>query len=626
MITLFGMIIVFACLGRAPVYGYYTSVKRTVALPITINFQLLENLVIKKAYTDEGNTAEIVNLNDGCVRITLSEPRYSMVVLHGQPYLRFETKITSDVGTTLFGLSSCLNAIHWEGYIVVYQQPVLDTEKWVMTFQTFESEVLNEKKEKTKFIGAVWETYSDNVYDYINSISVNLAPPLSNFKSFVLPIYPDDLKEQASAFVDSLRLGGAKVDANAVYIEMLADCDEIIEKEKELTRKELSQNEIDYIVSLWEKLDVFVIHLVSTLSEKPLTPEERDVLLAVILDFRYEFVKALDNGDLYRDFVREQFIKVWTGLSPILKNRLTTDPKSSLLSFLGFFTASDALNSLDKIGPSLGIEISGDGLVRLLQMLSVKDAADLNYHMEQNSELQMLLGVEPIVFPESPSENRFNSMHLLDYIIPSAYAAENDTKKPDPKTLKTYLYHGQAVSSYLSIIKPVIDDAIKTKLSKTNISKKEFGLLTLMVYSTAWQETCFRQFLEGKDDITYIRSYNGSSVGLMQINERVWRGLYNIDKLRWDIHYNAAAGVGILESYFFRYALSPMKKNKLTIDNDTLARSVYAMYNGGPGQFTKFLERNASKSYYSSDILFYEKYNWVISGEWDKLSKCLVGG
>ena len=114
----------------------------------------------------------------------------------------------------------------------------------------------------------------------------------------------------------------------------------------------------------------------------------------------------------------------------------------------------------------------------------------------------------------------------------------------------------------------------------------------------------------------------------MQINERVWRGMYDANHLRWDINYNARAGCEIIDLYFRRYALRKMKEMKLekTLDDDTIARLMYAMYNGGPGQFHKFLKRKKKGNYYLSDKLFYEKYSWVKNNQWENISKCLIGG
>ena len=110
---------------------------------------------------------------------------------------------------------------------------------------------------------------------------------------------------------------------------------------------------------------------------------------------------------------------------------------------------------------------------------------------------------------------------------------------------------------------------------------------------------------------------------MMQVNERVWRGIYDLKHLRWNIRYNALAGCEILEQYFTRYALSNKQTSQL--DSDTLACALYAMYNGGPGDFQKFLKRIAGGKRLLTDKLFQEKYQWVKKDQWDHITKCLGG-
>ena len=56
-----------------------------------------------------------------------------------------------------------------------------------------------------------------------------------------------------------------------------------------------------------------------------------------------------------------------------------------------------------------------------------------------------------------------------------------------------------------------------------------------------------------------------------------------------------------------------------------LARAVYAMYNGGPGQFQEFLKRYKTHTLFASDKLFGEKYAMAKAGEFDKVSICITG-
>ena len=146
----------------------------------------------------------------------------------------------------------------------------------------------------------------------------------------------------------------------------------------------------------------------------------------------------------------------------------------------------------------------------------------------------------------------------------------------------------------------------------------------ILVLATAWQESCLRQFHVRAGKIRYLVSYNGSSVGLMQINERVWRGIYRVESLRWNISYNVNAGCEILNLYLRNFALKEIKPANPT-DLHTIAQVTYAMYNGGPGQLKHFFKRSNTHSFYRSDRLFREKYTAVKEAKFDQLGLCFSG-
>jgi hypothetical protein len=177
---------------------------------------------------------------------------------------------------------------------------------------------------------------------------------------------------------------------------------------------------------------------------------------------------------------------------------------------------------------------------------------------------------------------------------------------------------------YFDRIKKLIKNSAQKVLAKRKTSKGYAQMFPRVVLATAWQESCLRQFVVKKKKIVYLRSYNGSSVGVMQINERVWRGIYDLHRLRWNIRYNAWAGCEILDLYVTKYIEKNLKEIKSgdKISDEALARILYAMYNGGPQEFKKFLSRKKKGKYYKSDKLFFEKFNWVKTSQWQNTRKC----
>jgi hypothetical protein len=181
------------------------------------------------------------------------------------------------------------------------------------------------------------------------------------------------------------------------------------------------------------------------------------------------------------------------------------------------------------------------------------------------------------------------------------------------------------IDQYVGKVLSVLNSASQASLKKGGSSAVSVqGMFSSLITAMAWQESCFRQFVEKDNQMTYLLSYNNTSVGIMQVNERVWRGLYDRERLRWDISYNAAAGCEITFLYLQKYALKDKNVAK-KLDQGTLARLVYAMYCGGPGQYRDFLERYRKGEFYKTDELFWEKYSWVIGGNMQKIGKCLTG-
>jgi hypothetical protein len=143
------------------------------------------------------------------------------------------------------------------------------------------------------------------------------------------------------------------------------------------------------------------------------------------------------------------------------------------------------------------------------------------------------------------------------------------------------------MKAYLARVRATLTRVTTTVVETKKLPPGDADLLRTLMPVTAWQESCWRQFLKKKGVPTYLRSHKGS-VGIMQVNERVWRGFYEVDRLRWQIHYNAEAGAEVLLHYFGLLDDPPAGIRKPATPRDR-ARAVYAAYNGGPEQFRRYL-------------------------------------
>ena len=68
-----------------------------------------------------------------------------------------------------------------------------------------------------------------------------------------------------------------------------------------------------------------------------------------------------------------------------------------------------------------------------------------------------------------------------------------------------------------------------------------------------------------------------------------------------------------------------IKKVARSKRSQAVAGLLYAIYNGGPSQRNKYIERMRKGRFYESDRLFEEKFKWVRNGQWDQYRLCVRG-
>ncbi len=143
-----------------------------------------------------------------------------------------------------------------------------------------------------------------------------------------------------------------------------------------------------------------------------------------------------------------------------------------------------------------------------------------------------------------------------------------------------------------------------------------------LVLSTAWQESCWRQFVMVGDRVRWLESDTGD-IGVMQVNKHVWRGFYDIDRLKWDVLYNVGAGCEILTQMMQFASMSQAKFDPVLISSH-LARSTYAGYNGGPTACNRW-RRREPPALKQIDDGFLERYRAVEDGTQIDILSCANG-
>jgi hypothetical protein len=297
------------------------------------------------------------------------------------------------------------------------------------------------------------------------------------------------------------------------------------------------------------------------------------------------------------------FIKSWKRLAPVFRRLSASVPGAEVARYLSFIAAADALEALDRLGEQMGFEISADGLRQLARTLAPQYTEDpLIYSLEVDPELRQLFGFgPPLLLPEPTPEVEPGAW----FLIPEAQAASG----PDlslVKKLNRWVPERDEIDTYLPLVRDLLKQSANAALDPSQLDKKFHDVFRRMSLATAWQESCWRQFIKEGGKIKPLTSEAGA-IGIMQVNQRVWRGFYDRESLRRDIGYNASAGNEILRHYLVDYVIAEGEHLK-TDEIDNLVRATYAVYNGGPAHIDRYRKKTIRKALRAIDQSFWAKY------------------
>jgi len=600
---------------------------QTIHIPINVDYSFIRANLIRQAYTEPGEKAIPLNLNDGCTKMELWNPE----VGPEKSLLKLGSLIKLQAGLPIG--RTCVPVAQWEGQINVLQQLIFDQATSRLGLQPVGFQALGPDKKQTSIDKTLVDLIQSYLNPYLSKVTFDFGGAVKGLQT-VLPLFASDRdKDRFVSWLNTLRLGGVQLQQDAINLDVLMDVDAAATS-KEGAQAPISETEAIGVTKAWENGDAFMEYQIQSLVGHPVAEDERSTVLETLLDKRYEFVQASEEGALSHNLVLQQFAGGWQSLGPIIRKYLSGKLASSPTNYLSYFGTSDALTTLSKAELGFTPQISRNGLLQLAKLLSGTHAEPaLNYSPAVNNDLLQFFGLGQDLSDSGPIFNGFEiDLPEGARLEPSPKSFLTSLSQPSPafadepaaeylEQVRPWIMPKEEAGPYLDRVKAALKKASEDVSARGKLDPKDQAFFRRLVFSTAWQESCWRQFLRKGGKVSPIVSYNQSSVGLMQINVRVWRGIYRPESLLWNTPYNIQAGCEILDLYLRRYALKRAASRNL--DNDTLARIVYAMYNGGPGQLQKFLIRRKNNAFFKVDKLFWEKYTWVKAGQFDKLSVCL---
>ena len=636
-----------------------------IRVPITIDYLTLTEGLRHDLYTLPGGRAPLWNGSDACQFLDAENPSFA----RGAAGVKLETSASLGLGVGIAG--RCVNPIAWKGIVAIESAPyVAPGFKLMLRIQ--EMNLYDPQHAKTFLAGRGFDLIKQHLIPRLQAFSYDLNPAIQQLGALARDASTPGVADRIRDALATLRVDPAPLALDdGVKITLLITLPDVPAAAPSPAPTEPTSAEIQAFEERLDQWDAFLVFAIKqlgiTVGDKPF----REQLLQILLESRYRLVDALRTPPAASgpDPVRSLFLDTWQNLGAAVRSAARRGQLGARgLEFLSFIAAGDALFALDQAAPALGMRVSAADLRRLAHIMAPDATGDpLQFDFEEDPGLRDLFhGNEPLSSPDEPApESSPNPSPTLTPWSPApsplqSIAALAPAASPTPASyalhragrwLRLVLRLFEPAQAYAAEAEPsgsllrqvaialkrvVVDEgnaqryrrnmqrllelSSERELRNSDLDSRYGATFHLIVKSAAWQESCWRQFIRRGTQVTWLESSTGD-IGLMQVNKYVWRGFYNIEKLKWDVLYNAGAGTQILlditQRVLARARAEPARRDKVA-----LARSTYAAYNGGPDADDRWRHAVGPSPEREIDAAFLAKYRALERGDSIDILSC----
>ena len=609
------ILLVLPILLRCAVAG---ADEHAVDVPLRFDHELIRQALMEQLYTTVSGKAVVWDDGTGCGFLKLREPTVGTKDKRLRVVTRGEARVGTRVG------DECLAPLQWDGFIEIFEEPHISTDQKVLEFRVVQSNIYDATWTKRFLTGKLWDLVKQYVHPRLETVRIDVGGAVGDLRAFLPLVVAHGEAERIQHMLDSLHLTSATVSDSGVTVTANFTVRSVPMTAGPTPEPTLTAEELQRWDDAWQRWDAFLTFTVKQLGGEAAGHELRQAFADVLIEARFDILDALaPPAPGAPDPTRALFLKTWERLAPVVRRSALNLPGSTGLRYLSFVAAGDALAALDQLGPDIGVDISADGLRRLARILAPASTEDpVAYTTAVDPALRQLFGFGAPLAPPDLSDEPADTAWWRRFWQPAPAVAAEET--PAPKGLDRWIADRDVIDAYLQAVREVLDAVTAQGLAGAELDARQREVYRRLVLATAWQESCWRQFVRDSGKITYIKSAVGST-GMMQVNEHVWRGFYDLRGIRWDIRYNGRAGGEILMRYLRDYAIA-RNEDAQPGGIENLARATYAVYNGGPGQLTRYRKKTTKKSLRRIDDLFLEKYRAVSAGRENDVTRCLLGG
>jgi hypothetical protein len=575
-------------------------------IPLRVPLELVREALSKQLDDSTGKTGELWR-EGKCRYLRLQPPKLEAA----ERGLLLTAPGSAMLGAELLG--KCANAADWDGTARFVLEPRIDN-AGILRVRILDSTLTDKRgaQSNQRAAGLIWELSKSQLHPRIERFSYDLGASRTALLNVLRGIAPPQQAPLMELALNQLQVLQPRVEGTHVVVPIAMEVPDAWlaapAPAPAVSGAQLTEAEVEALEKALEPLDAFLVYAIRQIASDSTSAELRQRLFTLLLDSRYQLSELLSGDATGGDPVRALFLDTWNQLRTILADAQrdgALDP--SLLRYALFIDAGDALLALEKAAPSLGMQMSAEGLRQLARSLRPTETGDpLTYGWEVDPQLLELFRIEAL--PEKTSS--------LSFFIKVADAPPAQ----ELKALDHWVPSRSELPAYQARIAALLGKTAASEAQRTPLPAPHDKTFTALVPTTALIESCWRQYVVRAGKVTYLRSQS-RSVGIMQVNQHVWRGFYDVEKLRWNTAYNVRAGTQILQRYVKDYAIPYAQKSGRPGD---VPRAAYAVYNAGPRAVGRFARNPPHPREKRVDDKLLGLFKGVASGADVDLENCAV--
>ncbi len=610
-----------------------------VKIPLTIDYPSLTEALKRDLYTAPGGRAALWSGPDPCQFLHAEHPAFARAAAR----VKLDTAVSLALGVSIAG--RCVSPVSWDGIVDAETAPYI-APPLEIRFRIEDVNLYDTEHQKTLLAGQGFDLIKQHLIARLQTFSYNLGPAVRQVGVLAegAATTPEIAARIRTAMASVRAEPEVAVLDEGLRVTAVIAVPNFTAPAASATRTEPSAAELAAFEKLLDDWDAFVVFAIKQLGVSAGDKQFRNELMNTLIESRYRLVDALKRpgSAAEPDPVRALFLDTWKKLGNAVRRAAARGMLGARsLEFLSFISAGDALFALDQAAPALGMRISAQDLRQLAHIMAPRAGGDpLKFSFDEDQELKRLFGLpEPLRNPgavetgppTAPPPNRGAraappTSSVLGRVFTMLELRDAGAEEPERTTqlaqtagrLDRAVVDAENVARYREDMERLLDLAAEREFASQTVDARWHATYMLLVKSAAWQESCWRQFVRAEGRVRWLESSTGD-IGLMQVNKRVWRGFYRLERLRWDVLYNAGAGSEIL-MWMMQYTIAKPKSDPVPIE-DHLARSAYAAYNGGPDAYNRWRisepERNRQV-----DASFRAKYQALKEGQPVDILKC----